>query len=185
MRRQERELVEVVLDGLDLAVVANLVPEPEERVLDRATDLRDRVQMADGQLLARQRDVDHLLAQAAVELLVRERPLAFADGALEPLADPVQEHAAVAIADPPQRLGELALAAEVADARIIELGGGRGGRDRFLGLALVCDPIHGGDCNFVFGQKSSSFAVAGRACPGTEREVRRRAPGSRFRTGAR
>src|SRR5439155_558338 len=70
--RQEGELVEVVLDRLDLAVVAHLVAEAEERVLDHAADLRDRVQVADGQLLARERDVDHLLAQPPVELLVAE-----------------------------------------------------------------------------------------------------------------
>src|SRR5262249_11046255 len=34
VRRPERELVEVVLDGLDLPVVANLPAEAEERVLD-------------------------------------------------------------------------------------------------------------------------------------------------------
>ena len=61
MRRTERELVEVVLDRLDLAVVADLVAEAEERVLDLAPHLRDRVQLAERQLLARQRDVDDLL----------------------------------------------------------------------------------------------------------------------------
>ena len=64
----ERELVEVVLDGLDLAVVADLVAEAEEDVLDLAADLRDRVEVAERQLLARERDVDDLLAQARLEL---------------------------------------------------------------------------------------------------------------------
>src|SRR5205085_6313006 len=40
MRRRECELVEVVLDSLDLAVVADLVAEPEERVLDDPANLR-------------------------------------------------------------------------------------------------------------------------------------------------
>ena len=73
VRRQERELVEVVLDRLDLAVVAHLVAEPEERVLDGAAHLGDRVEVAERQLLAGERDVDHLLAQAPVELLAGER----------------------------------------------------------------------------------------------------------------
>ena len=46
VRRREGELVEVVLDGLDLAVVADLVAEAEEGVLDHPPDLRDRVEMA-------------------------------------------------------------------------------------------------------------------------------------------
>ena len=41
--RIEGELVEVELDGLDLAVVADLVAEPEEGVLDLTARLRDRV----------------------------------------------------------------------------------------------------------------------------------------------
>ena len=46
----------------------DLVAEAEEDVLDLAADLRDRVQVAERQLLARERDVDHLLAQPPVEL---------------------------------------------------------------------------------------------------------------------
>ena len=92
MRRRERELVEVVFDGLDLAVVANLVAEAEERVLHGAADLRDRVQAAERELLAGEREVEHLLAQAPVELLVGERALAGLDRRLEPLPDPVEEH---------------------------------------------------------------------------------------------
>ena len=99
MRRPERELVEVVFDGLDLAVVAHLVAEPEERVLDGAADLRDRVQMAERQLLAGERDVDHLVAQAPVELFAGERTFAFLDLGFEPLANPVQQGAGFAISN--------------------------------------------------------------------------------------
>ena len=53
MRRPEGELVEVVLDGLDLAVVADLVAQPEERVLDEPPDLGRRVQLSDGDLVTR------------------------------------------------------------------------------------------------------------------------------------
>ena len=66
--RVEGELVEVELDGLDLAVVADLVAEPEERVLDLAPGLRDRVQVAERQLLAGERDVDDVLGKAPLEL---------------------------------------------------------------------------------------------------------------------
>ena len=127
MGRQERELVEVVLDRLDLAVVAHLVAEPEEGVLDGAADLRDRVEVPERQLLAGKRDVDHLLAKAAVELLVGERRLAGLDGRLEPLPNAVQEHPGLAVADLAQRQGERALAPEVGDAHLLELlAGARG-----------------------------------------------------------
>ena len=140
--------------------------------------------MADRQLLAGQRDVDDLVAQAAVELLVLEQLLALGDGGLEALADAVQEHAGLAVADAAERLGELALAAQVADARVIELTGATRSGNRGARLALVRLPVHGGDCNFVCGQESSSFVGAGWSGPGSEREVRRREPGSRFRSGA-
>ena len=126
VRRRERELVEVVLDRLDLAVVAHLVAEPEERVLDGAPHLRDRMEVAERQLLARQRDVEHLVAQAPVELLVGELVLPLGDRGLETLADPVQEHPALAIAHLAQRKREVALAAEVLDAHLLERRRGRG-----------------------------------------------------------
>ena len=47
MPLREGELVEVVLDRLDLPVVAHLVAEAEERVLDGPPDLRDQVQLAE------------------------------------------------------------------------------------------------------------------------------------------
>src|SRR5207302_2526129 len=110
--RRERELVEVELDRLDFAVVPDLVAEAEERVLDDAPDLGDRVEVTDRQLLARQGDVDHLIAQPAVELRVLEHPFPLGDGRLETLPDPVQEDATVAVAYAAQRLRELALAAQ-------------------------------------------------------------------------
>ena len=64
----EGELVEVVLGRLDLAVVSDLVAEPDERVLDLAAGLRDRMEVAEGKLLARERDVDDVLRQGALEL---------------------------------------------------------------------------------------------------------------------
>src|SRR2546430_16281189 len=111
MGRLEGERVEVVFVGLDLRVVPDLVAEAEERVLDDAADLGDRVQMADRQVLARQRDVDNLVAEAAGELLVLEQLLALRDGGLEALAGALQEHAGLSVAGAPGRPGELALAA--------------------------------------------------------------------------
>ena len=66
--RVEGELVEVVLDRLDLAVVADLVAEAEEGVLDLPPRLGDRVQVPERKLVAGQRDVDDVLGQRAVEL---------------------------------------------------------------------------------------------------------------------
>src|SRR5439155_12433693 len=51
----ERELVEVVLGRLDLAVVPDLVAEPEEGFLDLAPRLRDRVQVAERELVSGER----------------------------------------------------------------------------------------------------------------------------------
>src|SRR5580765_8575012 len=85
----ERELVEVELDRLDFAVIPDLVAEAEERVLDDPPDLRDRMEVTDGQLLAGQGHVDHLIAKPPVELRVLEDPFALGDRRLEALPDPV------------------------------------------------------------------------------------------------
>ena len=86
------------------------------------------MQVAERQLLARQGDVDDLVAQPPVELLACEHRAAFRDGGLEVAAYAVQQHAALAVAHPAERLGELRLAPEVLDARVVELGlAGRAG----------------------------------------------------------
>ena len=81
--RVEGELVEVVLDRLDLAVVAHLVAEPDEGVLDLATGLRDRVQVAERELVAGEGDVDDVLGRAPLELCALERLAPLRDGGLE------------------------------------------------------------------------------------------------------
>src|SRR4029079_4362124 len=127
----------------------------------------------------------HLVAQPSVELRFLEHSLALGNGRLETLPDPVQEDAALAVAYAAQRLRELAFAAQITDARVVELRwAGRSG-DRGVCLGLVRLPVHGADCGFFVAQKSSSFVSAGRSRPGSEREVRRCAPSSRFRPGAR
>jgi SAM-dependent methyltransferase len=145
MRRLESELVEVVVGGLDLAIVAHLVPEPEERVLDRAARLRDRVQMSNRERLSGQRDVDDLLAQPPVELVVGEDAPVLLDGRLEALPDAVEEHAGLAIAHASQRLCKLALATEVAHTRLFELVRRLGTLDCRVRFLLVRLPVHGGE----------------------------------------
>ena len=97
--------------------------------------------LAERQLLAGQRDVDDLLAQPPVELVVGELALARVDRRLEPLADAVEPHAALAVAHPAQRLGDRALAAEEAHADVLDLVRRRGSGDRAGRLRLVRLPI--------------------------------------------
>jgi len=104
MRRLERELVEVVLDGLDLTVVANLVAETEERVLDLPPHLRDRVELPQRKLVAGKGHVDHVLRQSAVELLSRDSCSGPLLRVFEAGANAVQEATAVAVANVAQRL---------------------------------------------------------------------------------
>src|SRR3954447_15805079 len=160
MTRLEREHVEVDVGPLDLAVVADLVAEADERVLDLAARLRDRVQPAERERVAGERHVDGFLRQRAgeggaggrpadgslrqrpVELLALERRAPLVERGLEPLADAVQEHAALAVADASQRLRQLALPAEVADARVVQLVERRSGRNRASRLGFVALPVH-------------------------------------------
>ena len=137
----ERELVEVVVHRLDLPVVAHLVAEAEERVLDGAPHLRDRVQAAERQLLAGKRDVDDLLAQPPVELVAGECPLALVDRSFEPLADAVQQHPGLAVAHRAERQRELALAPEEPDAHVLDRVGARRVGDRAARLGFVRLPV--------------------------------------------
>src|SRR5262249_31195283 len=83
-------------------------------------------------------------AKAAVELLVGEPLLALGDGRLEPLPDPVQQHAALAVAHLAQRKRELALAPEVADAHVLDRVARLRGGDRRGRLLLVLLPVRHG-----------------------------------------
>src|SRR5947208_13806990 len=128
MRGRKRELVEVVLDGLDLAVVADLVPKPEESVLDDAADLRRRVELTDWQLVARQGDVEAVRGQGPVELSALELRLALRERLLQPFTDRVERHTGPPVADVPKRLLQLALPPEVARAQLGQLVRGRRSR---------------------------------------------------------
>ena len=158
--RVERELVEVVLDRLDLAVVADLVAEAEEGVLDLAASLRDRVQVAERELLAGQRDVDDLLGQACGRARrARARCARSATALSSALAERVQRHPRLAVAHPAQGLRELALAPEVADARLLELVDARGARDRALCLGFQGLRVHRATVPSAFVSAYDPFAA--------------------------
>ncbi len=144
--RVERELVEVVLGRLDLAVVADLVAEAEERVLDLPARLRDRVQVAEREPFAGKRDVDDVLGQRAVELGSFEGGLPSGDGGLDRLPGRVERHAGLAVAHLAEGELERAAAPEVADAQLLQLGSRRGSLDRAQSLTLERLRVHARDC---------------------------------------
>ena len=146
MPRIEGELVEVVLGGLDLAVVADLVAEPEEGVLDLAPGLRDRMQVAERQALARERDVDDVFGERTVELGALEGGLAGGDRGFDRLAGRVERDARLAVTNLAESELQVAAPAEKADAQLLELGGGRGSLDRAQGLSLERLRVHARDC---------------------------------------
>ena len=117
----ERELVEVVLDRLDLAVVAHLVAEADEGVLDHAARLRDRMELAERQLLAGERDVDDVVPERPVELFPCDPFRCCLLGFLERGSDVVQRAAALAVSDLAQRLRQCGTTAEVTDVDIGKL----------------------------------------------------------------
>ena len=124
------EAVEVVADGLDLPTVDHLVAETEEDRLDLPTDLRDQVAVAPGDRLARERDVEDILGQRAIQGGSLERRTPLGDRSLEDLAETVQPFARVAVANLPERLLQVAPATEEANAGIVQLGQRRGAGNR-------------------------------------------------------
>jgi hypothetical protein len=88
--------------------------------------------------LARKRDVDLLLRQRAREVRLRELGLPLGERVLEPLAQCVQGHSRLAVANLPQRLLQVALAAEIAHAERLELVRSRRARQRVRRLSLDC-----------------------------------------------
>ena len=141
LRKVER--VEVVPRRLDLATVDDRVPETEEDVLELAADLRDEVEMAAPHSGAGHRDVDPLLGQPPIELGSRDLCLASVDRRLELLAQRVQRHARLAVANLAQRELQLALAPEVLDAHVLDLVDRRGRLGSCEGGVLECLGVHG------------------------------------------
>src|SRR6266508_837101 len=164
------ERVEVVPDRLDLAGVDDLVPEPQEDVLDLAPDLRERMEMPAPQLRAGKRDVQGLVEPSCP--IVLELCFAFRERGFEPLPDGVERHPRLTVAHSAQRLLQLALPPQVADASVVELFRRRGG----------------GDCNRSFLHAFPPFAVQGRTtsnAPARGGSVAARvSPGPRQRAGA-
>ena len=92
--------------------------------------------------LARQGDVDDLLGEPAVEVGALEVGAALGHGQLEPLAERVEDAAGLRIADLAERLLQLALPPEEADALAVELLEGRSARNRASRLAFQGLRIH-------------------------------------------
>jgi hypothetical protein len=186
MGRRESELVEVVLDGLDLAVVQHLVAEAEERVLDHPARERRRVERAEVEVVAGERHVDLLLAQRPLQLRPPELVLLRRHRLLDALAERVQRHAALAVPDDAQRLLQLGLAAQEADARLVQFVERRRARDRALRLGFERLDVHGGDCSIGFHRILPGVAGRGLERPGRTqgRTTVRRAPLPRSRAGA-
>jgi hypothetical protein len=121
MSRLEGELVEVVLHGLDLAVVADLVAQPEERVLDEPADLSRRVQLSDGDLVARDGDVERVVGEPAVELRPFELALTVFECLLQPHPDGIERHPSLTVPHLAERRLQLALAAQGSRVRRCQL----------------------------------------------------------------
>ena len=138
----EVERVEVVPRRLDLASVDDAVAEPEEDVLDLAADLGDQMQPSARVAADRERHVDPLLAQAAVELGARQLGVARLDRRLDPLARGVQAHPGLAVAHLAQRELERALATEVLDANGLDRVGRARRGDRSEGRLLERLVVH-------------------------------------------
>ncbi len=139
------ERVEEVVGVLDLVAVDDLVAETEEDVLDLAPDLREQVVVAARRCVAGKRDVERLLAEQPLEGRCAQGLLARVERRLERFAESVQRHPRLAIAHLAKGLLELALAAEVADARLLELVGAAGCSDRALRLGFESLRIHARD----------------------------------------
>ena len=133
------EGVEVVPDGLDLAAVVDLVAHPEEDVLDPAAQLGDQVQAAAAKRLAGQRRVERL---SVLLCRGRELGLALRECRLDRRSRGVQRHPGLPVAHLAQRQLQLALAAEVADAQLLERVGVRGRGDRGPRLVLERRGVH-------------------------------------------
>ena len=105
---------------LDLAAVDDLVAEAQEDVLDRAHDLRQRVQVSARQARARERDVERLVE--LLELFARDALSSLALGFLQPFSQRIEGAPRLAIPpNLPQRLRQRCAAAEIRDVRLREL----------------------------------------------------------------
>ena len=100
------------------------------------------MQVAARSALAGQRDVDDLLAQPPVERLPLELLAPRREGCLEAAAQRVESHSGVAVAHLTQGLRQLGVAAEEANALLLELVRGPGSRDRAQRLGFEELDVH-------------------------------------------
>ena len=163
-----RERVEVLPDGRHLVAVPDLVAQAEEDVLDLAARLGQQVQPAADDRRAGDRDVEGVAGERRFQLEALELGATGVECLLEPAADAVQQHPRLAVAHAAERLGDVGLAAEVAHARVFELGRRRRSRYRGERCCFMCLPIrlvrrHGGETI-----QGSLLRFAGRDedCPG-------------------
>ena len=106
--------------------------------------------------------VDALGREPLRELGPLELLLTCGDGSLDRLPDGVQRHPALLVPDLAQRELQGRLAAEVRDARVVELAERRRAGDRGERLPLQPLRIHGGDCIQRFLLLSSAGGTDGR-----------------------
>jgi hypothetical protein len=132
---------EVVVLVLDLGTLDDREAETDADVLHAPADLRDEMQMSDRhRRVARERDVQAVLDQPAIELRGRQLRRPLLEQPLERLAHLVGLLAhrpallGRQLADRAQRLGQLRLAAEVANPQLLQLGGRSGSAHGGLGL---------------------------------------------------
>src|SRR3954471_14906045 len=135
------ERVEVVVDEVDLGALDAREAEAEEDVLDLAPGLGDEVEPTDRLWrLAGEGDVDAVAGEAGVELAGLELFRAVLDERLEGLARLVgglADRAALLgreLGDAAQEVRQLGLAAEIADAELLERRARGGAGDGGLGL---------------------------------------------------
>ena len=127
----------------------DLVAEPEEDVLDLALDLGQQMEPPARRALARERDVHRRARVQLVELGAAQLLLPRLDGALDPLAERVQRHPRLAVADLAKRELERALPPEVLDADLLDVVGRLGGGDRGECVPLERCRVHGGDSSGI------------------------------------
>ena len=143
MAGREVEAVEVVVRRLDLAAVDNPVAEPEEDVLHLPPDLRDQVQAPPRIPADRERHVDALLGETAVQLLAFERLGTRGDCGLDAPLRLVQRPAGLRVPDLPQGERKRALPAQILDADELDLVARRRRGDRREGRTLERLDVHG------------------------------------------
>src|SRR5689334_17986856 len=163
--------VEVVVDRLHLGTLGDVEAQADEHILDLAAGAGHQVQAADrGQRVGGQRDVDAVLGQARLQLGGGQLSPALLERAFQRLPGLVRLLAGGGavlrgqLRHAPQQVRKLRLAAQVADAHVLERRGVRRRLNRRGGLALdLGDPLGGGTHSRAILIASYSATVAAMA----------------------